>query len=118
MAKRRTVISELERRGAPELAALKVKRAILQAKGNFRALARVLQVKRMTAGRYVKRYQLEEYLREVRAIHSPHCAVKEWWRADVLEEVNRIRARHGLDPYFPLRSHVIRGGNKKDLPRP
>jgi hypothetical protein len=101
--RRRTVINELERRGAPDLAAAKVKQAIVAGRGNFRAIARVLQVKRRTAGKYVERYGLMDFLREQRALHSPHCALKEWWNDNALEEVNAIRAAHGLDPYFPVR---------------
>lgn len=101
--RRRTVISELERRGAPALAAAKVKQAITAGRGNFRAIARVLQVKRKTAGKYVERYGLMDYLREQRALHSPECALKEWWNGNALEEVNAIRAAHGFEPYSPIR---------------
>lgn len=105
------MINELERRGAPHLAKEKLKQVALEAKGNMRAMARLLNVSRMTIGNYVARYELNEHVATVRALHSPAHAVKEWWRPEVLEEVNRIRAAAGLALYFP----VIRGGNKKNL---
>jgi transposase-like protein len=68
MANRSTSIGRLTRR-APELARIRVMRAIADARGNLCATSRILGISLDQVTRYVRRFQLTKHLGEVRRKH-------------------------------------------------
>ena len=69
MANRSTSIGRLARR-APELARIRVMRAIADARGNLCAAGRILGISQDQAARYVRKFALAKHLGEVRRKHS------------------------------------------------